>query len=88
MGVFIKHQCQDDGGICHRQEVVTTIYVTRSRECPSEDTDTPTTAHGHSAPCWEQEGSLFVKFFTNLCCRQCLLQRRAFQSLQLNQQNP
>ncbi len=34
-------------------------------ECSSEDTDMPTTAHGHSATYWEQEASLLVKFEYN-----------------------
>ncbi len=32
-------------------------------ECPSEETDMPTTAHAHCAPYWEQEGSLLVKLY-------------------------
>ncbi len=30
-------------------------------ECPSEETDMPTTAHAHCAPYWEQEVGLLLK---------------------------
>ncbi len=69
MGGCIKRQHHDDSVIRHGQEVVITSLTLSDlseilnvcSDCPSEETDIPTTAHRHSAPYWEQEVSHLVK---------------------------